>query len=123
MPRNARPWFSAEKGWWMVHLGGKKVRLAKGKANKKEAERRFRELLFMRDANPAPESAEHTVASVIDLYLGHASKRYAARTLYERRLILQSFAEAHGFRKVNDKDCLPFHLTSWLDAHPEWKSD
>jgi hypothetical protein len=24
---------------------------------------------------------------------------------------------------VNDRDCLPFHLTSWLDGRPEWKSD
>ncbi len=42
MPRTPRPWFSAEKGWWMVHLGGKKIRLARGKATKPEAERRFR---------------------------------------------------------------------------------
>ena len=35
----------------------------------------------------------------------------------------QRFAETHGFRRVNDKDCLPFHLTSWLDAHPQWESD
>jgi integrase len=123
MPRTARPWFSAEKGWWMVHHGGKKVRLARGRKNKKLAELKHRELLHLRDSNPAPEAGQHTVASVIDLYLEHAKRRYAERSLYERRLLLQAFAEAHGFRTVNDRDCLPFHLTSWLDAHPEWGSD
>jgi hypothetical protein len=107
----------------MVHHAGKKVRLAKGRENKKEAERKFRELLYLRDQNPAPESGQHTVASVIELYLRHAATRYAERTLYERRIILQAFAEAHGFRRANDRDCLPFHLTSFLDDHAAWKSD
>lgn len=122
MARPARPWFSAEKGWWFVHHKGKKVRLAKGKANKKEAEKAFRELLFLEDTNPAPESGEHTVASVIDLYLEHARHHLLERSLYERKLVLQDFAETHGFRKVNDRDCLPFHLTSWIDGRTEWKS-
>jgi integrase len=107
----------------MVHHGGRKVRLAKGRENKKLAEQAYRELLYLRDSNPALESGQHTVASVIDLYLEHARTRYAERSLYERQLLLQAFAEAHGFRKVNDRDCLPFHLTSWLDAHAAWASD
>src|SRR5262249_34288342 len=28
-----------------------------------------------------------------------------------------------GWRHVNDRDCIPFHVTQWLDAHPDWKSD
>lgn len=32
---------------------------------------------------------------------------------------MNAFAEVHGFRRVNDTDCLPFHLTSWIDAHAE----
>src|SRR5205823_3635991 len=40
-----------------------------------------------------------------------------------RRRYLQSFAEANGWRAVNDRDCLPVHVEEWLADHPEWKSD
>jgi integrase len=105
----------------MAYIDGKKVKLAKGKAHRKQAEMKLRELLHFRDVNPAPESDEPTVASVIELYLAHAGRKLGERTLYERKHYLQAFAELHGWRKV--KDCLPFHLTSWIDANPQWKSD
>ena len=60
---------------------------------------------------------------MIDQYLGYAASRYAERTLYERRLTLQAFAEAHGFRTVDDRRCLPLHLTNFIDGNPRWKSD
>src|SRR5262249_32256036 len=43
------------------------------------------------------------------------------RSFAERRSILQRFAEAHGFRSVDE--CRPFHLTHWLDANSQWRSD
>src|SRR5262249_21314458 len=82
---------------------------------------KLRELLHLRDLNPAPESDEPTVASVIELYLAHAARKLGERTRYERTRYLQAFAEAHGWRPIST--CLPFHLTSWLDAHPQWASD
>ncbi len=121
MPRTARPWFYRQTGWWMSYVGGTKVKLAKGKANRRQAEVKLRELLHLRDLNPAPESDGHTVASVIELYLAHAANRLGERTLYERKHYLQAFAEAHGWRRVGD--CKPFHFTSWVDANPQWKSD
>jgi hypothetical protein len=93
----------------MAYVGGRKVKLAKGRPNRQEAERKLRELLHLRDLNPGPESGSHTVASVIELYLQHAGKRLGERTLYERRHYLQKFAETHGWRRV--ADCKPFHLT------------
>jgi integrase len=110
----------------MVYLDGKKTKLFKGPKNaatRAEAEKRLRELLHLRDKNPAPGSPRPTVASVIDLYLTHAAKKYSSEALAIRRHYLQEFAEAHGWRELNERDCLPFHLTSWLDAHPDWKSD
>jgi integrase len=123
MPRQPRPWYRKFDDWWMVQLDGKQVKLARGKKSRQAAEHRFHELMLQRANNPAPENGEHTVASIIDAYLTHAKRDYAERTLYERQRYLQMFAESHGWRKVNDKDCLPFHLTSWLDAHQGWKSD
>jgi integrase len=121
MSRLARPWFYRQTGWWMAYIDSKKVKLVKGKANRPQATVRLRELLHLRDRNPAPESDQPTVASIIELYLAHAANKLGERTLYERRHYLQAFAEAHGWRKV--AACLPFHLTSWLDANPQWESD
>jgi integrase len=121
--REPHAWFRQQTGWWMTTINRKKIKLVKGKNKKAEAQKKLRELLSLRDLNPSPESGEHTVASVIDLYLTHAKAKLSERSLYERKLYLQLFAEEHGFRRVNDRECLPFHLTSWLDAHPEWASD
>jgi hypothetical protein len=123
VPREPHAWFRQQTGWWMTTINRKKIKLVKGKDKKAEANRKLRELLTLRDHKPAPESGELTVAAVIDLYLTHAKTKLSERSLYNRKLYLQDFAEAHGFRKVNDKDCLPYHLTSWLGAHPEWQSD
>lgn len=123
MPRQPHAWFRQQTGWWMTTIDHTKIKLVKGREKKAEANRKLRELLTLRDLNPAPESGELTVAAVIDLYLTHAKTRLDERTLYGKKLYLQSFAEAHGFRRVNDRECLPFHLTSWIDAHPEWASD
>ena len=121
MARTARPWFRGQIGWWCAYIDGRQIRLAKGKKNKGEANRKLQELLFGRGSNPAPgESAEPTVASIVETYLAYAEKRLGGRTMEERTHYLQAFAEAHGWRKVGD--CLPFHLTSWLDANPQWKS-
>lgn len=121
MPHQPRPWFRKQTDWWMVQLDGKQVKLAKGRKCRPEAERRFHELMIQRDKNPAPESPDPTVASVIETYHDSARKRLAERSLYERRLILQRFAEAHGWRRV--ADCLPYHLSGWIDANPQWTSD
>jgi hypothetical protein len=126
MPQIPSPWYRRQTGWWMAQVNRKQEKLVKGPkdaATKRLAQQKLFGLLAVADSNPAPESVRRTVASVIETYLKHAAKAYAPRSLYERKLVLQSFAEAHGWREVNDKDCIPFHLTSWLDAHPEWESD
>ncbi len=107
----------------MAVVDGVRHKLAKGKASREEAKRKLREILSLRDKSPSPDSRELTVAGVIELYLRHAQGVLDERTLYERKLYLQSFAEAHGFRRANDLDAKPFHVTVWLDSHPEWKSD
>ena len=123
MAREPHAWFRQQTGWWMTTIDREKIKLIKGKDKKGEANKKLRELLTLRDHNPSPESGALTVAAVIDLYLTHAKTKLSVESLYNRKLYLQCFAEAHGFRRVNDKDCLPFHLTIWLDAHPEWASD
>jgi integrase len=110
----------------MVIVDGVRHKLVKGPkdaAHREEAKRRHRELLAVRDKSPSPESRALTVASVIELYLAHEGKKLSERTLADRETYLQSFAEAHGFRMANDIEATPFHLTSWLDENPQFKSD
>jgi hypothetical protein len=77
----------------MAVVGGIRHKLCKGRENKDEARRRLREILTLRDLNPCLEAGPLTVAAVIEKFLEHAAKVYAERSLYERRIILQSFAE------------------------------
>lgn len=126
MPQESRPWYRRQTGWWMAQVNRKQQKLIKGPKDaptRKLAKKKLRELLDLADSNPHPDAGWQTVASIIETYLRHAATEYAPRTLYERKLILQSFAEAYGWRAVNDRDCIPFHVTEWLDGHREWKSD
>jgi hypothetical protein len=38
MARKAKPWYWRQTGWWMAYVNGKKVKLACGRENKREAE-------------------------------------------------------------------------------------
>lgn len=121
MARIARPWFYKQTGWWMVYVNGRKEKLAEGRANKKQALIRLNELQLQALTNPAPESPQQTVASVIEGYQDFASRRLAASTVAMRWPYLQSFAEKHGWRPISQ--CRPEHMDQWLDEHPGWKSD
>jgi integrase len=91
--------------------------------HKKLAKEKLREIESLRDKSPAACAAELTVAGVIELYLQHEGKKLGALTLSGRKAYLQSFAVTHGFRKANDLEAKPFHLTSWLDENPQVKRD
>ena len=126
MPKKPTTWYRAATGWWMAQVDCKQVKLHEGPNNykaKRIAARKLHALLKVREAASDPEAKRFTVAGIIDIYLEHAKRYLSKRSLYERKLILQSFAEAHGWRHVNDRACLPFHLTSWIDANPQWQSD
>jgi integrase len=117
MPRIAKPWFWKQTGWWMAYVGGEKKKLAQGRENKKAARTKLNQLLSVASVN----SDETTVAAVIERYLADVADQLAANTLAVRNPYLQSFAEMHGWRRI--EDCRPSHMRAWLKAHPEWKSD
>jgi hypothetical protein len=75
--REPHVWFRRQTGWWMTSINHQKIKLVKGKEKKADAAKKLRELLTLRDLNPAPESGELTVAAVIDLYLTHAKFKLA----------------------------------------------
>jgi integrase len=120
MARVAKPWYLKKTDWWYVWLDGQRVKLVKGKANRKAAADRLKELRTEAALNPGVDAAQ-TVASVIDRYLTHARGDLAKPTLAIRKLYLDSFVEAEGWRLVSDAKKI--HLTEWVKAHPEWASD
>jgi integrase len=121
MPRPLKPWFHTRKNCWVIEPNGNLVKLADGPKNaetKKEAEKQFHLHMATLAANPPVDGDDPTVASVIDAFLVHDEKHSKPRTFAERKRYLQLFAEAHGRKLVSQ--CKKYHLTSWLDAHPEW---
>lgn len=121
MPRQPQPWYRTQTDTWMVQIGGHRHALAKGKKNRQTAYQAFHDLMAQWAKNPAPTSAEPTVASVIETYLEFAATELASKTYSLRQRYLQDFCEADGWRLV--RDCLPFHLTAWLKQKKSWHSD
>src|SRR5262245_2302027 len=123
MARDPRPWYSAEKRCYMAYVKRRKVRLLKGErgdTNEKLAAHKLRQILKGTRNDTAPSALR--VADIIDRYLKLHQDKYSERAFEERKRYLQLFAEAHGFRKVNDRDCLPIHLEEWVAEHPRWQS-
>lgn len=63
-----------------------------------------------------------TVREVIERYIAHAESRgiFAAKTLAERKYVLNLFADYLGGRRVDE--CCPDDLAEWIDANKTWKS-
>lgn len=121
MARKAHPWFRRSDGWWYIKINGRQVKLTQGRRSRQAAMHRWHELILERSANPPPDSQDHTVASVIDLFLAYSKRSYAPQTYANLHHYLQRFAEAHGFRRI--ADCKALYVTMWLDSHPDWVSD
>jgi integrase len=124
MARTARPWYFTEKKAYAATVKGRRVILLKGDnnpTNEKLAAKKLRQVLKGSQNDPA--TGQLRVADVIERYLKLHQSKYSERAFEERKRYLQLFAEAHGWRKVNDRDCLPVHVEEWLAEHPLWRSD
>src|SRR3954468_20111603 len=118
MARTARPWYFTEKKAYAATVKGRRVILLKGDknpTNEKLAAKKLRQVLKGSQNDPA--IGQLRVADVIERYLKLHRSQYSERAFEERKRYLQLFAEAHGWRKVNDRDCLPVHVEEWLAEH------
>lgn len=115
MARPNKIWFRRDIGWWMITLGGKKIRLAQGRENRKLAEQKFHELKVVQ-ARPV-ESSALRVADVIEAFLAWAKLHRSAETLRNFEWYGQKFAERFGYILVTE--VRPNHLTQFVDEH-EW---
>lgn len=113
MARPNKVWFRKDIGWWMVTVGGRKIRLAEGRANKKLAEQKFHELKAVQ-ARPA-ESSDARVADVIDGFLAWSKLHRSSETNRNHVYYGQKFSEHIGYLKATE--LRPHHLTTWVDTH------
>ena len=122
MARQAHPWFRRSDGWWYVKINGKQQKLAQGRKNNQAALDRWHELMLERGQQSCRSRQPSNGRSVIDLYLDHAKRGYAPRVLRKAaRAISNCLPRPTAFGLV--QDCLPIHLTQWLDAKTAMGSD
>ncbi|MGA2033339.1 MAG: site-specific integrase [Thermoguttaceae bacterium] len=115
----ARPnsiWFRKDIGWWMVTLNGQKIRLAKGKENKSDAERAFHELMAVRPQRP--DTLDSRVCDLAEAFLEFAkNKKFSPDTYRNYRFYLMGFCGCAGYRLA--REVIPNHVTNWLTAPKE----
>jgi integrase len=123
MARTPRPWHCAQKSCYKAYVKGRRVTLLTGDEtpeNTKLAAKKLKQVL-KGSKNDGPASLR--VADVIERYLKLHKDKYSDRSFAERFRYLQEFAEVHGWRKVNDRDCLPIHVEEWVAGHDAWKRE
>lgn len=122
MPRPNHLWFHKQSQSWVTEIDGRRHKLAKGRDQKKAAETKFHELMVECSLNPPVDAGPQvlTAAALVDEYLDLGCKENATRTFYEKKKVLQVFAQELGVRLV--KDLKPYHLQRWIADHPKWAS-
>lgn len=113
MSRPNKVWFRKDIGWWMVTLGGKKIRLAQGRQNRTQAEQKFHELKAI-GFRPAGGS-DARVMDIIEAFLAWSKVHRSAETNRNHIWYGQKFAEHCGY--VNASELRPIHVTQFIDAH------
>lgn len=124
MARTSKAWYAADKGCYRAYVKGRRITLLRGEssaANQKLADKQLRRILNGTKNDPVGGSLR--VADLIERYLKLHQVKYSPRAFEERKRYLQLFAEAHGFRKINDRDCLPVHVEEWIAENSGWKSE
>jgi integrase len=100
MPRSATVWWNKQKGTWCTDLGGARHVLAKGKANKRLAREKLRELLdeqaLLADVNGAI-----TVAALCEAFVDDALQNLEQRTHESYSYSCQKFVDGFGDRAAH----------------------
>ena len=116
--RPPKAWFWSDRDAWFTELGGKRIKLALGKDNKREAEQALRRLL-VDHYGEMPSEKQMTFAELADLFLDYCLHHCTPYCYQSYRYYLQSFCELVGTQLVTKLK--PFQVTKWLERHPNWK--
>lgn len=118
-----KPWYWTAQDVWVVQIGGKRHRLAKGKKGRGEAFARFHQIMA-EAGKPVPEgSAVPLVGELVVLRLRDLRVRRdtgavgsGAKDDVVRRLA--GFADMHGDLRADQ--IKPHHVDEWLATKPGW---
>jgi integrase len=111
MGRANHIWFRKDTGWWMVTVGGRRIRLVQGRQNKKEAAQKFHELAAI--TTQAPETPTARVADVIEAFLAWIKIHRSPETNRNYIWFGQEFSEHAGYLLASELK--PIHVTRWVD--------
>jgi len=115
MARPSKVWYRSDIGWWMITLGGEKIRLIQGLKDKEHellAQEKFGEVLKTR--RQAPQALTARTADVIEAFLAWSRGNLAEDTHRINRYYLQLFAEHCG--TVPAREIKPYHITAWVSC-------
>lgn len=116
MPRGRipHPWCRRSTGMWFTTLDGRQIPLGR---DKRSAHAEFVRLMASRGQGVVAEG-RITVRALADLWLEDCTRRLARATVDHYRSEIGSFVSLCG--SVQARDLKPYHLTSWVAAHPDW---
>ncbi|MCE9561169.1 MAG: tyrosine-type recombinase/integrase [Planctomycetes bacterium] len=125
MARAPKPWFREDRQAYFVTICGTRHNLG---SDKKEADRRFHELMAQADDahTPSPtippqNSAGLTVGEVFEKFLDWCQNHRAPRTYEWNRKHIQQFCDRLKVaRTMLAVDLRPFHVAEWVDSKVTW---
>jgi integrase len=119
-----KPWYWTARDWWVVQWGGKRIRLSKGKKNKREAFDRFNQMVAETgkpsDAAPVPTVGELTVLYLRDLRHRRDRGDIERQTKPDAERRMAGFAEMHGDLPADRVRLL--HVDEWLATKAGWNA-
>jgi integrase len=118
MARPSKPWFREQSDSWVSKINGKLCTLAKGKKNRREAEKAFYRLLDGRvDARPVDHDV--TIGHLVNLMADDVKGLIGKDRLRFLRLYLPKFLDFVG-RTKPASSVSPNDVTRFLAQHPNW---
>jgi integrase len=131
MRKTAKPWYRKFNDTWYICLNEQQVPLGKhpedapppkkGKDgwNAPDSIMTAFYRLMTGDVPQSVSPKDTRVVAILDLFLDYSQKHNAPRTYEWYRDFLQDFSDLFGLLKV--EELKPFHVTRWVDAHPDWQ--
>ena len=123
MARPVKPWYRKQNKTWYVELNGKQHNLGK---DKKQAEKRFHELMVERDKSEAERARtpdSFLACEIADKFIGWCSNHRAKRTTEDYQEHLESFFKwLPGGKFMGAMELKPYHVIEYMDSHDNWGS-
>jgi integrase len=131
MRKTAKPWYRRFNNTWYVCLNEQQIPLGKhpedvpppkkGKDgwNAPDAILTAFHRLMSGDVSQPTRARDLRVITILDLFLDHTQKHNKQVTYEWYKRFLQDFSNRYGTLRV--EEIKPFHVTRWVDAHPDWK--